>query len=146
MEGIILRFGERNRCNLNRGAAAMLAALWHWSREGQVVRLELKVIKDTLLVQIGGELDILAADRIRQEIDRVMQARKIQKLILDLEEISFMDSAGLGVILGRYKKISAVGGKMYIVRAHPGIRKILELAGVHKLVTLCQDEKEIISL
>ncbi len=110
------------------------------------MRLDTKVIKDTLLVQMGGELDILGADRVRQEIDAILQSRKIQKLILDLGEVSFMDSTGLGVILGRYKKISAVGGRMYIVRANPAVRKVLELAGVHKLVTLCQDVREIISL
>ena len=110
------------------------------------MRLDTKVIKDTLLVQMGGELDILGADRVRHEIDAILQTRRIRKLILDLGEVSFIDSTGLGVILGRYKKISAAGGKMYIVRANPAVRKVLELAGVHKLVTLCQDEREIISL
>lgn len=110
------------------------------------MRLDMKVVKDTLLVRIEGEMDMLVADKLRQEIDRVIQTKKVNNLILDLESVSFMDSAGLGVVLGRYKRIAAAGGKMYIVKARPPVKRILELSGVNKLVTICETEKEIINL
>lgn len=110
------------------------------------MHLDMKVIKDTLMVQVDGEMDMLVADQLRREIDRVIGSRRINSLIMDLNSVTFIDSAGIGVILGRYKKISAAGGRMYIIRPRPAVQKILELAGVNKLVTICQDERDIINL
>ena len=50
-----------------------------------------------------------------------------------------MDSSGIGVILGRYKKISCFGGKVYVVHASMQIRKILQMSGVHKIVEILED-------
>ncbi|NLU49503.1 MAG: anti-sigma F factor antagonist [Syntrophomonadaceae bacterium] len=110
------------------------------------MRLDMRVIKDTLMVKIDGDVDMLVAEQLRQEIDRVIRVKNIKNLILDMEGVTFMDSAGLGVVLGRYKKIAATGGNMYIVRAKPVVKNILELSGVNKLVTVCATEKEIINL
>jgi stage II sporulation protein AA (anti-sigma F factor antagonist) len=110
------------------------------------VNLDIKIIKDTLMVRVGGEMDMLVADQLRYEIDRVIRGKNIRNLILDMEAVTFMDSAGLAVILGRYKKMAASGGKMYIIKARPGVKKVLELSGVDKLVAICTDEKDIINL
>ena len=64
-------------------------------------------------------------------------------MILDLGGVSFIDSSGLGFILGRYKKIKSQKGKMYIVRARPSVGRILELSGITKLIPVYATENEV---
>jgi stage II sporulation protein AA (anti-sigma F factor antagonist) len=110
------------------------------------VELELKQIRNTLLVRIQGEMDMLVAEKLRKEIDRKLESKKICNLVINLERVSFIDSSGLGVIIGRYKKISALSGRMYIVGARPAVQKILMFAGINKLVSMYNNEQDIINI
>lgn len=107
---------------------------------------ELKTIRNTLVVRLEGEFDMLIADSLRKEIDLRLENKQINNLILNLEKVSFIDSSGLGVIIGRYKKVAAANGKMYIVGARPNVEKILSFSGINKLVPMYSNEQEIISI
>jgi len=110
------------------------------------VELEFKQVRNTLIVRIEGELDMLGAEKIRSDIDKKIDHTEIKNLILNLEKVSFIDSSGLGVILGRYKKLSNKNGRMYIVGARPSIEKILYFSGINKLVSMLPDEQDIINI
>ena len=71
------------------------------------MELELKQVRNTLIVRIEGELDMLAADQIREDIDKKIDNSEIKNLILNLEKVTFIDSSGLGMIIGRYKSSRA---------------------------------------
>ncbi|SFQ96441.1 STAS domain-containing protein [Desulfoscipio geothermicus] len=90
----------------------------------------IKKEKDYLVVSISGEVDISITDSLREDIDRALQDYGLNNLIFDLSGVEFVDSAGLGVILGRYKKVAARGGKVYLAGARPQVKKILELSGL----------------
>jgi len=104
----------------------------------------LEAVRDTLVARIKGEIDLAVADELRRVIDERLKAERFQSVILDLAGVSFIDSSGLGFILGRYKKITGQGGKMFIVSARPSVARILEIAGVKKLVPVYPSEKEVL--
>ena len=110
------------------------------------MELELKQVRNTLLVRIKGEMDMVVAEKLRREIDKKIEAKKISNLIINLEQVTFIDSSGLGVLIGRYKKIAAGSGKMYIVGARPSVRKILMFSGINKLVSMYNNEQDIINI
>jgi len=107
---------------------------------------ELKQVRNTMVVKLTGELDLLISDRLRKEIDIRLEDKSIKNLIFNMERVSFIDSSGLGLIIGRYKKINANGGRMYIVGASNSVEKILLFSGINKLVPIYNQEQDIISI
>ncbi len=96
--------------------------------------------KGILTVRLQGELDHHAAAELREELDRELEERAIKELVLDFAEVSFMDSSGIGVIVGRYKKLDAMGGKTVIINLSQQVDKILSLSGIKKII-MCEGEK-----
>jgi len=95
--------------------------------------------RDTLVVHLAGELDHHHAEEIREELDSLLNDPSIRHLIFDLENLHFMDSSGIGVFLGRYKRIMKRGGTVCIVRVNPQIHKILEMSGLYKILKVYAD-------
>lgn len=108
--------------------------------------LEFKKIRSTLIVRVAGEMDMLIADKMRTEIDKRIDDKTIKNLVLNLERVSFIDSSGLGVVIGRYKRITAKQGRMFIVGARPQVEKILFFSGVNRLVPMYKNEQEVINI
>lgn len=100
---------------------------------------EIKKEGDVLIVSIYGELDLSNADYCRRDIEQKMKDYKTKHLLFDLGEVMFMDSSGLGVILGRYRKVSENGGKVIIACASSKIIRLLELSGLTRLIPICPD-------
>ena len=98
--------------------------------------------KDTLIVRVLGDLDLVSADEIREKLDNSLEETRAQNLLLDLSKITFMDSSGLGVILGRYRQIKEGRGQMIIYGIKPSLKKILEISGIMSLMPVCNTEKE----
>jgi stage II sporulation protein AA (anti-sigma F factor antagonist) len=110
------------------------------------VDLELKLIRNTLVVRIAGDMDMLVAEELRTQIDSRLDNNQVNNLIVNLEKVTFIDSSGLGVIIGRYKKVSAAGGKMYIAGVKPAIEKILFLSGINRLIPIFKNEQDVLSI
>lgn len=89
-----------------------------------------QVTDDILITVAYGEIDHHTAAKLREEIDEAMQAFHCRHLILDMKRVSFMDSSGIGVVLGRYKKIRKKGGMLYVTGCSEYIERILHMAGV----------------
>lgn len=99
-----------------------------------------------LMVRLKGELDHHTSTDLRITIDKLMKERKeINHLVLNLKDLSFMDSSGLGVILGRYKEIERKKGKMIVCSLNPTIYRILEMAGLFKIIAVVKSEKEALT-
>ncbi|MBE5041058.1 anti-sigma F factor antagonist [Ructibacterium gallinarum] len=96
--------------------------------------MRMEYIGTTLVVKLEGEIDQSCAAEIRTDIDRAILLKNAKNLILDFAGVSFMDSSGIGVIIGRYKQMKARGGKTMIIRTQPQVDKILELSGLKKIM------------
>ena len=97
------------------------------------MRYETEQIGGALVVRLYGEIDQHCVSEIRDDIDRQIAIRNINSLIVDLGGVEFMDSSGIGMIMGRYKNMVSRGGKMMLVRPQPQVDKVLELSGIKKL-------------
>lgn len=89
---------------------------------------------DTLTVFLEGELDHSKADSIRNELDTMLSDRKVRHLILDLERLTFMDSSGIGVVLGRYNLLAKRGGTVSVKSPSERVDKIFRLSGVYQII------------
>ncbi|MDD2359015.1 MAG: anti-sigma factor antagonist [Syntrophaceticus schinkii] len=96
--------------------------------------LDLIKLGNIMLIKLCGEFDLGAADYCRQEIDEKVRTEGAKDILFDLEKVTFIDSSGLGVILGRYRKAKENRGKVAISNANPRITKILELSGIMRLI------------
>ena len=97
------------------------------------MRYETEQRGGALVVKLYGEIDQHCVSEIRDDIDRQIAIRNINSLIVDLGGVEFMDSSGIGMIMGRYKNMVSRGGKMMLVRPQPQVDKVLELSGIKKL-------------
>lgn len=100
------------------------------------VKLHTETIGGVLVAVLEGELDDHGADGVRQAIDRELDLLRTPCLVIDVAGLTFMDSAGLGVMLGRYRKVVERGGEMRVSGASPSIQKLFHLSGMHKLMRL----------
>lgn len=103
--------------------------------------IELEVKHDILLVRLSGELDHHTADELRSQITNTIENRNVLHIVLNLGNLSFMDSSGLGVILGRYKQINNNGGKMVVCSISPSVKRLFEMSGLFKIIRLEQNEQ-----
>ena len=89
-----------------------------------------------LIVFLEGDIDHHNARPIRSRIDTKIYIQRPDELILDLSHVSFMDSSGLGLILGRYTKSMELGINFKVQNPTPQIRRILDLAGTERLIKI----------
>jgi stage II sporulation protein AA (anti-sigma F factor antagonist) len=104
----------------------------------QVVSLhiEMEVKQDVLCIRLSGELDHHSADGLRDQAAKAIENEQIHHIVLNLENLSFMDSSGLGVILGRYKQIKQRNGEMIVCAISPPIQRLFEMSGLFKIIRL----------
>ncbi|MCL2772810.1 MAG: anti-sigma factor antagonist [Oscillospiraceae bacterium] len=94
-------------------------------------------MKDGILyVKLLGDIDHHTARSVRESVDELILTKNPVELDLDLSAIDFMDSSGLGLVLGRYKKQNDIGGRMKILNPSRRIMQILQLAGVEKIIKI----------
>lgn len=89
-----------------------------------------------LIVYLPKELDHHAADRIREEVDKQIIQNGVSAVIFNFQDTTFMDSSGIGLLLGRYKMVNYVGGQVCAVRVNEKLKKLLMLANVHQYVQI----------
>ncbi len=98
------------------------------------MEMTLERVGTTLVAKLDGELDQSCAAEIREKIDKEINMHSIINLVMDFDRVDFMDSSGIGMLIGRYKLIKARGGKMLIIRTSPQVDKIIELSGLKGLI------------
>jgi stage II sporulation protein AA (anti-sigma F factor antagonist) len=85
---------------------------------------------------LDGEIDHHSASVIRNEIDAEVERQMPTMLILDFRDVTFMDSSGIGLVMGRYKLLKPMGAELHITNTSPQIFKVMKLAGLDRLAKL----------
>ncbi len=105
----------------------------------------LEIEGQALLATLEGELDLHTSPEFKEEITALFETHlQIKYLIINVKGMSFIDSSGLGVILGRYRELQARGGKLFFVQANPQIKRILQLSGFQKISEFVDSASEVL--
>lgn len=102
----------------------------------------METIEGVLCIRLEGELDHHTADHLRHEASKVIEKKKTRFLVLNLEKLTFMDSSGIGVILGRYKQIQQLQGEVIVCSLPPAIQRLFEMSGLLKIIRLEPTEEK----
>ena len=93
-----------------------------------------------IYVYLDGEIDHHSASLIRVSIDEAVSRKRPLLLVLDFDKVTFMDSSGIGLVMGRYKLMKSLGGKIRVLNLSPGAYKVMCLAGIERLGEVRQKE------
>ena len=97
---------------------------------------EYAIIDNYLCIKMPQEVDHPGAAGIRACADRLILDDKVKNIVFDFENTTFMDSSGLGIIIGRYRKISCFGGKVYAINTNERISRILKASGMSAIIEI----------
>ena len=104
------------------------------------MHIETAVNEGKVTLRLNGEFDLMAAEKFIIESERLLIKHNPKLLVIDLEAVPFIDSSGLGAILGRYKKITEKGGKIILTSVKAPVNRILKLSGFHKIMDVYSEE------
>lgn len=100
--------------------------------------VELVQSPNRLTAKLSGEIDHHSARGMRESIDRALTGLTPRELELDFSGVGFMDSSGIGLVMGRYKLIHRYGGRLYLSGLSPQLQRVMKLSGVDRLAVIEQ--------
>jgi len=110
------------------------------------MELQLEKKDRAILARISGEIDLAVADHLRSALERGLDDHAgVRNIVVNLSGVKYIDSSGLGVLLGRYKRVSRDGGSIFIVGASPPVRKIIEMSGLLRIMRECPSEEDALN-
>lgn len=89
-----------------------------------------------LIMKITEEIDHHTAEKIRRKADYEIQRYMPKRVILDFNNVSFMDSSGIGMVVGRYKLVSMLGGSLEMKNVKPNLEKVFNMSGILKIIPI----------
>lgn len=98
--------------------------------------VEINVTGEVVTAYLSGEIDHHTAKGIRETVDNAVELNMPTLLILDFKDVSFMDSSGIGLVMGRYRNLIKSGAELHITGTPPQIYKMMKLAGIERLAKL----------
>lgn len=99
---------------------------------------EFQVIDKCLMVKMPEEVDHYRSSYICEETDRRIMREEIEHVVFDFEDTRFMDSSGIGIIMGRYKKMKFLGGGVMIIHPDKVITRMLHMAGINRYIQIME--------
>ena len=103
--------------------------------------MKYEVQENCLTIFLPGELDHHNAEEIRKRSDYLIDQNHIRYVIFDFTDTTFMDSSGIGVIMGRYKRIYMMGGEVCAVHTSERMKKILTMSGVTRIMQIYEEDR-----
>ena len=99
-----------------------------------------QMIENYLMIRMPEEIDHHQASVLSETADSYIVREPVKNIVFDFEDTRFMDSSGVGIVVGRYKKISCFGGKVYAVNADRQVRRIIQMSGLAKVLNVIERE------
>ncbi|MCM1498078.1 MAG: anti-sigma factor antagonist [Clostridium sp.] len=100
---------------------------------------------ETLIIHLPDELDHHTAAIIREKTDSLFVGKRIRDVVFDYENTQFMDSSGIGLVMGRYREVRYLKGDVYIVSVNDKIARILEISGLYRVAKREEDVEEALA-
>ncbi len=106
------------------------------------MQLSLTRQNDTLTASLSGELDHHGAGEVRESLDAAILRGRCRRLIIDFSALTFMDSSGIGLVMGRYRLMTSLGGTLTVRGTSPRLEAVMRLAGLEKLPIWDETERK----
>ncbi|WP_308415404.1 STAS domain-containing protein [Sporanaerobium hydrogeniformans] len=106
------------------------------------MKIDFLVADRTLVVILQGEVDHHTCVQIRQQVDHEYQKKRARNLVFDLEKVKFMDSAGIGMLMGRYRNVAICGGSIALINVRPETAQLIEISGVNRLMKIYASKEQ----
>lgn len=100
------------------------------------MKIDIKTENGTAIAKLSGEIDHHNARELRAELDKYIITAQPRELAMDFGNITFMDSSGIGLIMGRSKLMKECGGRLEVRNTQPYIRRVLKLSGIERIVSI----------
>lgn len=97
---------------------------------------------DTLFIRLTGELDHHTSIHLRDRINSLMDKFEIKNMVFNFKNLTFMDSSGIGVMLGRYQQVKQKKGLLLVCELNANVEKIIQLSGLYKILIITKDEAQ----
>jgi len=105
-----------------------------------------KEMGTTLIVRLDGELDVHSALPFKEIVSQSFRRNpRLRHLVVTMDGVTFIDSTGIGALLGRYREITDAGGRFKVAGASPHVRRLLAMSGVIKLIGIYESEGEALA-
>ena len=114
-----------------------------WEERVEKLSAKIEYLQKEIRVYLDGEIDHHSTGLIRVSIDDAIMHKRPQLLVLDFKSVTFMDSSGIGLVMGRYKLMRTVGGRIRVQNLSPGAYKVMKLAGLERLGEIKQREAAV---
>ena len=92
--------------------------------------------ENMLTAYLEGEIDHHSVKPVREEIDNTIDRLQPKALALDFSGVTFIDSSGIGLVMGRYRKIAPYNAQLYVFNPPPSIAKVMRLSGIDKIAKI----------
>lgn len=109
------------------------------------LQIEEELVGRVLVLRLSGELDVYTADSFRHKVDQAVRKAGTRMVVLGCRHLTFLDSSGLGAVLGRYRGLQERGGSMAVAGASGRVRTVLEVSGVSRLIPLFDSERKAVA-
>ena len=100
------------------------------------MKCRMNVSENMLTAYLDGEIDHHSVNPVREEIDNTIDRLQPKALALDFSGVTFMDSSGIGLVMGRYRKIAPYNAQLYVFNPPPSIAKVMRLSGIDKIAKI----------
>lgn len=104
--------------------------------------IKTEAVGQVVTARISGELDHHTAKQMREAIDNAIKINMPTLVIIDFSEISFMDSSGVGLVMGRYRELSRTGAELCLTGMSDAVYRMMKLAGIEKIAKLEKGSKK----
>lgn len=109
------------------------------------MRIDFETTKNILDIKLIGEIDHHTCVEIREKIDREYQKKRAKHILIDFSDVKFMDSSGIGLLMGRYRNVAIGGGHIGVYNVSENVDKILDMAGLYKLVKMYDNQEKALN-
>ena len=103
---------------------------------------DFKVIDNYLCIKMPEEVDHHSAAILRNRVDAILDHQPVRHVAFDFSRTTFMDSSGIGMIMGRYRKVIQKNGEIRAIHVDDRINRILQLSGIYKIIEISRENSE----
>jgi len=107
------------------------------------LNVNLYIKKQILFIKLKGEMDQLTSDELRLRLNEIIVKYNIKNLVFNMRDVTFIDSSGIGIIIGRYNQLKLIGGKIYLCELNETIERIILLSGLNRICTIKDTEEAV---